>query len=165
MRQERHFYTSMDAEVIEVRQDTSEVAIESDEIYTEGLGPCIGVAFSCRGRGYMFHGAGMHHTNAFDAFLDEACHFLTSIERKKIKPVVTGGDLTGGVKGDVLCSRRYCLVKLGEAGFGIPQEMWCPDGQTQSLYLDVRNNKARVHTELIGAETSSNPATVDMFCV
>lgn len=164
MRHERHFYTGMDDKVVEVPQESAEVAIETDEIFTEGLGPCIGVAFSWRGQGYMFHGAGVHHTNEFDAFLDRASDCLAAFERSRIRPVVAGADVTGGVGNDVLRSRSYCLQKLGTMGFGATHEIWCPDGHSQSLYLDVRHNKVRVHTEPNDMDTGSEPTSIDIEC-
>lgn len=161
--QHLHFYAEMDDTVIEVRQDYTEVAIECDEIFTEGLGPCIGVAFSWLDRGYMFHGSGMQHNNDFEAFLEQTCESLTAIQRGAIRPVVAGGDVTGGVGNDVLHSREFCLVKLSERGFGIPHECWCPDDSAQAMYLDVHRNTVRVHTESIDITSDSQETMVDIY--
>lgn len=160
--QHLHFYAEPDAKVIEVCQDDTEVGIECDEIFTEALGPCIGVAFSWLGRGYMFHGAGMHHNNDFESFLDRTCESLTTCQRRAIRPVVAGGDVTGGVGDDVLYSRRFCLMKLSERGFGSPHESWCLDYCAQGLYLDVRSSTVRVHTESADVTSNSEGTVVNI---
>ena len=162
MTQERHFYTDMDAAVTEVEIGDYEAANRSDEIYTEGLGPCIGVAFSFELSGYVFHGGGMQHTQEFDDFLSRASEFLNANERSKIRPVVAGGGATDLVGDDVVHSRNYCLSRLREMGFGPPHVCWCPDRHTQSLYLDVHHNKVRVHTE--NMVVSSIGESVDIDC-
>lgn len=160
--QHHYFYVTVDAEVIEVLQDYTEVANACDEIYTQGLGPCIGVAFAWRDRGYMFHGAGIHHNDEFEAFLDQVCDSLAASERSKIRPVVAGGNVTGGVEGDVLLSRQHCLTKLNEVGFGTPHERWCPDDSYQALHLDVHNNIVRVCTETMNIVRSKEATLVDI---
>ena len=160
--QHHYFYVAVDAEVIEVLQDCAEVANGCDEIYTEGLGPCIGVAFAWQDKGYMFHGAGIHHTNEFEAFLDQVNGSLAASERSKIRPVVAGGNVTGGVGGDVLLSRQHCLTKLRERGFGTPHERWCPNDSAQALHLDVHNNTVRVCTETMDIFRSGKATWVDI---
>lgn len=160
--QNLHFHTDQDDVVVEVFQDDAAVATQCDEIFTEGLGPCIGVAFSRQGSGFMFHGAGIHHTNDFEEFLDLACRSLPASDRLDVRPVVAGGDVTGGVGNDVLRSRLLCLTRLKESGFAEPHVRWCPDHHAQALYLDVHTDTVRVHTQPTSPSKRTNTPVEDI---
>lgn len=101
---------------------------------TEGLGPCIGVAFVSEGLSFLLHVWSVHaHETATEFFAEIAVRVPQPV-RSAITPTVCGGSLDSGrVEGNR--SRAWVLKNLKSLGFAPPVIKWCNPGCAQELEI------------------------------
>ena len=120
-----------------VEQDHYEVAIDCEDLYTLGAGPCVVAAFSFEKLAYLFHGANAHMSGDFDAFVNEACQEIPKGRRRDVVVILAGGyTKVKGERQGVRAAREYCRNLLLSHGFTNLDERWCMaphDGQNISV--------------------------------
>jgi hypothetical protein len=158
----QHFSNSASWRIREIGMNKFAGGETYDEIFTAGLGPCLGIAFAYKGTGYVFHGHGIRQVAVlFDGFLTVARNRIPAADRKSIRPVLAGalisadhdefaremcGDDEPLPVDETPQDRSFCVSTLLGNGFGVPHERWCAE-QSQCLHLDVKRNLVRVCTE------------------
>ena len=153
---------------IEVDMEDYKVEADCDVLYTIGLGPCIGVAFSYQGTGFMFHIINAWHSSESmtDPFFRCAEKMIPHGERQKIHPVVAGAAFENqdpendeATNKETLLSRDYVIDKLSGLGFGAPNIYWAAPNSARDLSLVIKEDTVAIrtaHYTVAGTEYENN---------
>jgi hypothetical protein len=117
-------------------------------IYSDGLGPCIGVCIAWRKHAWILHSANICF-DVDDVILPKLKHVKRIVPEdliKSIQPVVCGGDIytddlpateADELVADIMRCRQLIIDLLKQEGFGEPIVRWNNIGQTTSISADL----------------------------
>ena len=142
---------------VEVPQGEYKATADADELYTLGLGPCLGVCLAYENHGFMLHleDARQQEDSLLMPFLDDLRRSVPRSARRMIHPLVAGACLDSYkafpeeerfVHADIRYARQLVLRKLRGLGFGVPMIRWCELGRTQNLFLGICAKKVVLMT-------------------
>jgi hypothetical protein len=156
---------------IEVKMDKANTAVYPDILFSEGFGPCVGVAVINGNRGFLLHSANPYVPDGSKDKMSEVDSFLKDLdkylpcraERKKLKPLLFGAvieKLFDDPKADapvhegILQSRQNIREILRTAGFETFREHWAKPNEMHSAYLYLDKKIAVLHIEKRGISGS-----------
>lgn len=132
----------------EVAQNNFDYSDGCSLIYTDGLGPCIGVCIAWKEHAWILHSARICDDED-DVILPTLKHVKDIVPQEQIisiQPVVCGGDIyTNDVPAneadelvaDIMRCRKLIIDLLKQEGFGKPIVRWNDEGQTTSISADL----------------------------
>lgn len=109
---------------------------EEGIIYTEGLGPCVGMCIAYGMWAGMIHSIlPEHDEKEYDELIAAAKAVIPAERLSKIRPILCGSDARDAEGGEATCdaSRKWAVNKLKSAGFADPITHWCGYGETAEL--------------------------------
>ena len=107
-------------------------------LYTDGLGPCIGVCIAWQQWAGIAHLGSLDEHDELPKFIEQSKEFLPEDARHNVCPVMCGGD-PGEYAGDVFESRKVVVEALKHAGFGKLNLCWNDEGETTSLVAYLKH--------------------------
>ncbi len=130
-------------------------------LYTDGLGPCIGVCIAWDKWAGLLHSADifMDEEDVVAELIQKAKKVIPATTISRIHPVLCGGDTHDPSEIDddpeehavnVLRCRARIIEILKDAGFGKPHVRWNGSGQTATLSADLMVSE--VYVEHDGVE-------------
>jgi len=120
--------------------EVSDYAFREDPIllYTDGLGPCIGLCIAWRSWAGIAHLGSHDEYDMLPKFIAEAIEFLPQNAVPDICPVICGGDPEEFAE-DIRESRRVVVEAVENAGFGKLNVHWNDPGETTSLVAYLKH--------------------------
>ena len=129
---------------------------EDGLLYTDGLGPCIGLCLA------FGHWAGIIHSShpphdkkEIGEFIAAAKTVIPHQRLKEIQPVLCGSDPECDLDLDDnpteyeterLLARKTIIEILKEEGFGEPKQLWSEATETAAVFADLKRLKVFVET-------------------
>ena len=107
-------------------------------LYTDGLGPCIGVCIAWRSWAGIAHLGKLDEYDELHKFIAKSKEFLPEDAVPNISPIICGGD-PDEYAGDILEARRVVVEAVKKAGFGTPSVRWNELGETTSLVAYLKH--------------------------
>lgn len=113
--------------MIDIGQDDYRVDSAYD-LYTYGLGPCVGIIVGYKGRVSMLH-APMPDAGATEEFFAELCDSIPQHDRASIHPIFAGALANRGyIAPHLSITRSWVKAKMRNLGFGLAQVHWGSGG-------------------------------------
>jgi len=131
---------------------------------TFGCGPCVGVAFSYHGTGFMMHEFSNDiNPEVLISLLTQARNLIPINDRNNIYPVVVGGrvDENEDVIDETSASREFVVSELINCGFATPKEFWAEKDCSKNLYLHVNDDYVKIETMCENENISAKEIIVD----
>jgi hypothetical protein len=127
----------------EVIQGTFDVAGIAEDLFTDGMGPCLGVAVVHAGTGYLLH-ADVPPADV-PRFLDRLSQ-IPRADRAQIRPILAGCRLRryfrnqaadAAANADTLRDRKMVELGLINMGFALPQKHWAASDEVDELSINA----------------------------
>jgi len=123
-----------------------------NELYSDGLGPCIAMGAIYSKKGYMFHAHPVGHdfSNHIEPIFRDLRRDVK--DKSKLHIYVVGGEIevNDGVEDEMRAGRQTVLDKIVQSGFEkcVREVRWCPPGYNQTLRLILSESRAEIEEDL-----------------